>query len=327
MSKPKIAIGCIVQWYEVEMYSEYLQSVINAIKYSNSYDNVFVDFNFYLSENIEQVDTDIISKEEILNKFKLGEQLLIENGINYKITYYTDDKIYTIADYRREFNDVYCQTSDVLMWGESDALIPKETFQVLETLHLSSVSNGLRKYVAFFGTNKMWDDSWLPVEYSKATDKPFLGKEDNKNWWGVSYVTELEELYQINGDITELEINYVSPYKFNGCGLIVSSDVVKSGVNIPRSIMLVHEDTAFQNSIIRFFQNNIPQYIIKNVYLAHNRRHSKKRLYVKGEQTINDISKRRESNQWYNKVWKIDHLQAHNAWGQHEILNWKDVFN
>ena len=52
MSKPKIAIGCIVQWYEVEMYMEYLQSIVNAIKYSNSIDNVFVDLCFYLSENI-----------------------------------------------------------------------------------------------------------------------------------------------------------------------------------------------------------------------------------------------------------------------------------
>ena len=30
MNKPKIAIGCIVQWYEVEMYQEYLQSIITT---------------------------------------------------------------------------------------------------------------------------------------------------------------------------------------------------------------------------------------------------------------------------------------------------------
>ena len=26
MNKPTIAIGCIVQWYEVEMFTEYLES-------------------------------------------------------------------------------------------------------------------------------------------------------------------------------------------------------------------------------------------------------------------------------------------------------------
>ena len=33
MNKPTIAIGCIVQWYEVEMFTEYLESVINSINY------------------------------------------------------------------------------------------------------------------------------------------------------------------------------------------------------------------------------------------------------------------------------------------------------
>ena len=33
MNKPTIAIGCIVQWYEVEMFTEYLASVINSINY------------------------------------------------------------------------------------------------------------------------------------------------------------------------------------------------------------------------------------------------------------------------------------------------------
>ena len=81
MSKPRIAIGCIIQWYEAEMYMEYLQSVVNAIKYSDSNDNVSVDLCFYLSENIEQLDTNLISKDKLINNFKDGEQFLIDNNI------------------------------------------------------------------------------------------------------------------------------------------------------------------------------------------------------------------------------------------------------
>ena len=72
MNKPKIAIGCIVQWYEAEMYKEYLLSVINAIEYSDSRDNVMVDLCFYLSENIEKLDTSLISKEELINPWGMG---------------------------------------------------------------------------------------------------------------------------------------------------------------------------------------------------------------------------------------------------------------
>ena len=324
MNKPKIAIGCIVQWYEAEMYKEYLLSVINAVKYSDSVDNVIVDLCFYLSENIEKLDTTLVTKEELTNKFKEGEQLLIDNNINYKINYYTENPIYTIADYRREFNDVYCQLTDVLMWGESDALIPKETFQILESLHINNVSNNLRKYIAFFGTNKMWDDSWKSIEYTGATNKPFI-HGDSENWWSINYVTSLEELYKINGEIEELELGHVQPYKFNGCGLVISSAIIKSGVNIPRSVMLVHEDTAFQNSLIRYFNNSVPQFTIKNVYLVHNRKHPKKRLYVDGEQHIKGALEKRKHNEWYQKVWEADHTQAHNPWAQNEILTWKDI--
>lgn len=326
MNKPKIAIGCIVQWYEAEMYIEYLHSVINSINYSNSKNNVFVDFCFYLSENIEQIDITQISKKDIEDKFQKGEEILKKNNIKYKINYYKDESIYTIADYRREFNDSYCQSVDVLMWGESDALIPKETFQILESLHTNNINNNIRKYTAFFGTNKMWDDSWKSIEFSKATNKPFI-QEDDKNWWSINYVTSLEELYQINGDIEELELSLVSPYKFNGCGLIISSDIIKSGVNIPRSIMLVHEDTAFQNSLIRYFQNEVPQFSIKNVYLVHNRKHPKKRLYVVGEKHIKGSLEKRKQNEWYQKVWEYDHKEAHNAFSQNKIYTWKDVFN
>ena len=59
-SETKIAIGCIIQWYEVEMYENYIDSVINAIDYIDNKENVIVDLCFYLSENIERLDTSII---------------------------------------------------------------------------------------------------------------------------------------------------------------------------------------------------------------------------------------------------------------------------
>jgi hypothetical protein len=41
----------------------------------------------------------------------------------------------TIADYRREFNEKYCNDVDVLVWGESDMLVPKQMFNILHDLH------------------------------------------------------------------------------------------------------------------------------------------------------------------------------------------------
>jgi translation initiation factor 1 (eIF-1/SUI1) len=41
--KNKFAIGCLVQWYEIELIGEYLQSVKNALDIIENKENVIVD--------------------------------------------------------------------------------------------------------------------------------------------------------------------------------------------------------------------------------------------------------------------------------------------
>ena len=86
-----------------------------------------------------------------------------------------------------------------------------------------------------------------------------------------------------------------SPHKFNGCGLVISSEVIKAGVNIPKSVFFVHEDSAFMwmtNKVL----GDIPQYVVKNILLVHNRNHPNKRMYVKGE-SGNTLNEKRRSKQ------------------------------
>jgi hypothetical protein len=324
--KTKFAIGCIIQWYEVEIYEDYIESVINSLSNIENKENVIVDLCFYLSENLEKIDKSQMTMHGVLNKFRATEQKLLNNGIKCVVDYYTNDGIYTIANYRRDFNEKYCTEVDVLMWGETDSLIPKQTFEVLDLLHINNISQDVYKYLAFFGGCKMWDDSWKSVEHNDFTDKQHSDNKDD--WWSVNYITTIDEMNKINETISDLDVKVVNPYKFNGCGLVISSDVVKSGVNIPRSVMLVHEDTAFQNSLIKMFDGNIPQFIFKNILLVHNRKHPKKREYVLGEdKSEKNPGLRRKSNNWYKKVWKLDHHNANSMFHQTKVYNWKDVFD
>ena len=260
-----IAIGCIIQWYEVEMYEEYLDSVVSAINFMDDKRKVIVDLCFYLSQNLEQIDTSLMTIDNIKERFINSEKKMLDNGINCVVNYYKDDKIFSISDYRREFNNKYCEEVDVLMWGESDSLIPRQTFDILDSLHANNINNGIYKYLGFFGTNKMWDDSWKIIEHTDF--------------------------------------------------------------NIPKSIMLVHEDTAFQNSLIRFFGDSVPQFIIKNIFLAHNRKNPNKRMYVIDEDKIDDLLEKRKSNHWYKRVWDLDHQQAHDMFSQNKIYTWEEVLN
>ena len=67
----------------------------------------------------------------------------------YNINYYNKDEIYTIANYRRDFNDKYCTEVDVLMWGETDSLIPHSSFQILDMLHDNNINQNIILVIVF----------------------------------------------------------------------------------------------------------------------------------------------------------------------------------
>ena len=313
--KTKFAIGCLVQWYECDIIEEYVESLKDAL---DIYDGeVLVDFLICANQDLETC----------INKKQYAECQVKLKGIlsDQRFTTSLTHNLVTIADYRREFNNKYCEQVDVLMWGESDALIPKQTFNILDNLHQMSLQNNNPKYLAFFGTCKMWDNTWKQLEHPDFTDKPFIDG-DTENWWSLRYDMTKDEMNAINEKIEDLDVQLVSPHKFNGCGLVISSEVIKAGVNIPRSVFFVHEDTAFQNVMIRLFGNSIPQYVIKNVLLVHNRNHPKKRMYIKGERKDGTMNEKRRSNDWYGKANQMCEHNAYNIFNQSQTYTWKDVF-
>jgi hypothetical protein len=135
-----------------------------------------------------------------------------------------------------------------------------------------------------------------------------------------------KEMDEINGKVDDLDIRKVSPHKFNGCGLVISSEVVKSGVNIPRSVFFIHEDTAFMMMTNKVL-GEIPQYVVKNILLVHNRKHPKKRMYIKSESADGSGYYPRKNTDWYTKSNKMCEHNAYNIFNQSKTFTWKDVFN
>ena len=313
--KTKFAIGCLVQWYECDIIEEYVESLKDAL---DIYDGeVLVDFLICANQDLETC----------INKKQYAEcQVKIKGILSDQrfITSLTYDLI-TIADYRRKFNDKYCEQVDVLMWGESDALVPKQTFNILDNLHQMSLQNNNPKYLAFFGICKMWDDSWKILEHPDFTDKPFI-ENDYNNWWSLKYTMSKDEMNKINNKTEELEVLIAPQHKFNGCGLVISSEVIKSGVNIPHSVFFVHEDTAFMQMTNKIL-GNIPQYVIKNILLVHNRNHPDKRMYIKDERKDGTMNEKRRSNDWYVKANKMSEQNCYNILNpNYKSFTWEDVW-
>ena len=313
--KTKFAIGCLVQWYEAEIIEEYVESLKEAIKQYKG--EVLVDFMVCINQDLEKC----INEEQLeLCRVNIGLKIM---DVRFKTTF--TKKLVTVADYRRQFNEKYCELVDVLMWGESDALIPKQTFNILDNLHQMSLQNNNPKYLAFFGTCKMWDQSWEILEHPDFAVKPFI-ENDYDNWWSLKYTMTKEEMNKINEKTEDLEVLIAPQHKFNGCGLVVSSEVIKSGVNIPRSVFFVHEDTSFMLMTQKIL-GNIPQYIIKNILLVHNRNHPKKRMYIKGERKDGTMNEKRRSNGWYIKANKMSEQNCYNIFNpNYKSFTWKEVW-
>jgi hypothetical protein len=232
-----------------------------------------------------------------------------------------------VSDYRREFNTNFCNKADVLIWGESDAILPKQMFTILDNLHQMSAQNNNTKYLGFFGGCKMWDDSWKDLEHPDFTDKPFI-EGDTKNWWSLRYTMSKDEMNKINNKTDKLDVRILPRHKFNGCGLVISSEVIKAGVNIPKSVFFVHEDTAFMYMTNKVL-GNIPQYVIKNILLVHNRKHPKKRMYIKGEEGIDktDPGAQRRVHEWYLKANKMCEQNYQNLFNpNYKSYTWEDVW-
>lgn len=315
----KFAIGCLVQWYECNIIEEYIETLKESIK---EYDGeIIVDIVLSLNQDLEKTS----NKEFLKTLPEKFQNIALDLEKIVKINYTWTDSLYTIADYRREFNDKYCEQVDVLIWGESDMLVPKQMFIILDMLH-KQVSTQSPKYLGFFGGCKMWDASWKPLEHPDFTDKPFI-EGDTKNWWSLRYTMSKDEMNKINQKTENLDIRILPQHKFNGCGLVISSEVVKAGANIPRGMFFVHEDTAMMYMTNKIL-GNIPQYVIKNILVVHNRKHPKKRYGVKGEENIDPTNTGllREQHNWYKKAYNASTENLNNLFNtNYKFKTWKDV--
>ena len=136
-----------------------------------------------------------------------------------------------------------------------------------------------------------------------------------------------DEMNTFNNKVEDLTITNISPHKYNGCGLVISSEVIKSGVNIPKSCFFIKEDTAFMLMTQKIL-GNIPQYHFKNILLVHNRKHPKKRMYVKDENNLEYIDDKRTFNSWYTKANKMCEENNNNLFNPNfKSYTWEDVWN
>lgn len=315
----KYIIGTHTMFYEIEILKENVDSLIQACEGIDNPDNITFEFMFNISQFLEDIDTSKITADELKNRFYEQMDRLKQLGVNVVTKIYdNDDELYCIADYRRDFNYFNCNKYDYLIWGETDSLFPKQFFDALESIKNYASQNNIHRYTVWFAERKMWDDSWKPLEHvdmeneSYISIKHFATEEEYKakiaqSPHSIRYVMNIDEMNTINDKYDSFDIRLLQYPKFNGCGLVMSSDLIKSGVNIPPGIFgVVAEDTAMMISAHQIMGQAYVQFIVKNVLLVHNREHTRKRLYSLDKQTKNESGMgdayKHGKGKWFDRI-------------------------
>ena len=322
----KYIIGCHVMFYEIDIVEEYLKSVHLALEEVDNKDNVKVEMMWNMSQYFEECENDI-KIQEIENRI-----VELKEKYGFESLYYTDDKKpYTMADYRRELNN-QCNECDYVIWGESDCLMPRQMFGVLEQLKEYANEQGIHRYITTFGIRKMWDESWRVLEHPEFTNKPYydMDTDDDKRKaesspWSIRYTMSQEEMDEVNNKTTDLNVQIITYPKFDGSGLVISSDLLRTGANIPPAVYMNGDDSSFLDSCRLHMGEQYKQFVINNILKVHNRNHPNKRHYVKGEDQSKNTHFKRATKNWYKEFNNVSKGNLNKLYYSQEPFNKKEI--
>jgi len=294
--KNKYVIGTHVMWFEIEMFSDFIDGMINLLEPVEEEESVIVDLMLNMSEKLESVDTDKIDRKQIIAKFsnEVGRLISVHSNVTWKI--HDNDEFYFHADYRRDLNYNYCKKVDYVMWGETDSFFPREAFQVIETLSEYTDQQNIHRYLLSFSDRKMWDASWDPLVHVDYRDHKFIDDENGHlHPKQAKSPMSVETMNEINGKAEEFDFGMITYPKISGACLVLSSDLIKSGVNIP-PCLLYNDDEGLSILSQKLLGQNFMQFVCQNILHVHARRHPDKRRYVKSEENPHSFINKKNSD-------------------------------
>jgi hypothetical protein len=291
----KYVIGTHIMFFEIEMYKDFIEGMVNLLETVENKENVTIDLCLNLSEVLEKIDTDKIGISEIKGKFFKGVNKIRDLGYEVITKTVQSDEFYFHTDYRRDLNYNYCKKVDYVMWGETDSFFPREAFQAIETLSKYTDEQNIHRYLLSFADRKMWDASWDALVHNDYVNHTFV--DDDKQHLNLNQAKSplpIDKMNEINAKAEEFDFTYINYPKISGACLVLSSDLIKFGINIP-PCLLYNDDEGLSIMAQKLLGQNYLQFVCKNLLHVHARRHPQKRLYVLDENNPNSFGDKKNN--------------------------------
>ncbi len=322
--KNKYVIGTHVMWFEIEMFKDFIDGMINLLENVENKENVIVDLCFNLSQKLEKIDGDKIDEKGLLVKFTNTVQKLKNLDVKVDWRVHDGDSFYFHADYRRDLNYNYCNKVDYVMWGETDSFFPREAFQAIETLSEYTKEQNIHRYLLSFADRKMWDSSWDPLVHVDYEHLEFIDDDEGHlNLNQAKSPLPIETMNEINARAKEFNFTYITKPKISGACLVLSSDLIKSGVNIPLCL-IYNDDEGLSVMCEKVLGQNFIQFVCKNILHVHARRHPHKRCYVANEDNPHAFINKKVDN--FQKFLQLSKKNVQNLIdGSSKFYNYSDL--
>ena len=292
----KYVIGTHVMFFEIEMYKDFIDGMVNLLETVENKENVTIDLCFNMSEILEKIDRDVVDEEYLRAQFIDGVDTLKELGFEVVYNIVPSYEFYFHTDYRRDLNYHYCKKVDYVMWGETDSFFPREAFEAIETLSKYTDEQNIHRYLLSFADRKMWDASWDALVHNDYVNHTFV--DDDKQHLNLNQAKSplpIETMNEINAKAEDFDFTYINQPKISGACLVLSADLIKYGVNIP-PCLLYNDDHGLSIMAQKLLGQNYMQFVCKNLLHVHARRHPQKRLYVLNEDNPNSFEDKKTSN-------------------------------
>jgi hypothetical protein len=156
-------------------------------------------------------------------------------------------------------------------------------------------------------------------------DTPEDTKLAESSPWSIRYTMSQEEMDEVNSKTKELDVQMIKYPKFDGSGLVISSDLLRTGANIPPAVYMNGDDSAFLESCRLHMGENYRQFVIKNILKVHNRNHPNKRNYVKDEDQSKNTHFKRSTRGWYKEFNEVSKGNLNKLFYSQEPFNKKEI--